>query len=304
VAVSLLTEIMHEAGTPPGVFNLLNGEGNVVGAALSSHPDVDMVAITGSLEAGRAVARAAADTVKRVQQELGGKGPNIILEDADLEAAVRGGVASCFFFSGQTCGAPSRMIVPERLVDRVIEIARDAAEKIRVGPPLEPGVDFGPVISRAQFDKVQRLIRIASEEGARLVAGGSGAPDGLDGGWYCRPTVFAGVQPSMTIAREEVFGPVLSILTYRDEEEAIEMANDSAYGLVGYVQSADIERAAAVASRIRCGYISVNYPPLNISVPHGGYRRSGNGRQWGAYGLAEYLELTAVVTPPTHKEAP
>ena len=297
IAVSILAEVMQAAGTPPGVFNLLHGEGTVVGTALCAHPDVDMAAITGSTAAGVAVAKAAADTVKRVQQELGGKGPNIILPDADLEAAVRGGVANCFFFSGQTCGAPSRMIVPKALLGRVIEIARDAAEKITVGPPEAPGVDYGPVISQAQFDKIQRLIGVAVEEGAELVAGGQGRPAGLSRGWYCRPTVFAGVTPAMTIAREEVFGPVLSILTYRDEDEAIEMANDSAYGLVGYVQGGDLERAARVAAQIRCGYVSVNYPPLNLSAPHGGYGRSGNGRQWGAWGLAEYLELTAVVSP-------
>lgn len=297
MAVSILGEVMDEAGVPPGVFNLLNGEGQVVGEALSAHPDVDMVAITGSTAAGVAVAKSAADTVKRVQQELGGKGPNIILADADLEAAVRGGVAGCFFFAGQTCGAPSRMIVPERLLDQVVAIARDAAERTRVGPPAAERTDFGPVISSAQFDRVQALIETAMAEGAQLVAGGPGRPEGLNRGYYCRPTVFAGVDPDMTIAREEVFGPVLSILTYRDEDEAVRIANDSVYGLVGYVQSGDLAHGAAVASRVRCGYVSLNYPPLNISVPHGGYRRSGNGRQWGRYGLAEYLELTSLVTP-------
>ena len=297
LAVGVLAEVMDEAGVPPGVFNLLHGEGAVVGAALAAHPGVDMVSITGSVAAGVAVAKAAADTVKRVQQELGGKGPNIILADADLEAAVRGGVASCFFFAGQTCGAPSRMIVPEALLDQVVAIARDAAERTRVGPPEQAGADFGPLISRAQWIRVQGLIETARAEGAELVAGGPGVPDGLDRGYYCRPTVFARVDPAMTIAREEVFGPVLSILTYRDEDEAVEIANDSAYGLVGYVQGRDIDRAAEVAGRIRCGYVSVNYPPLNISVPHGGFRRSGNGRQWGVHGLAEYLEMTSIVLP-------
>ena len=295
--MGVLAEVMDEAGVPPGVFNLLHGHGAEVGAGLSAHRGIDMISITGSTAAGVAVAKAAADTIKRVQQELGGKGPNIILADANLEGAVRGGVASCFFFAGQTCGAPSRMIVPEHLLDDVLAIARDAAEKTRVGHPEEPGVDFGPLISQAQFERVQSLIAIAMREGAQLVAGGPGRPEGLSKGYYCRPTVFAGVEPSMTIATEEVFGPVLSILTYRDEDEAVRIANDSAYGLVGYVQSGDVDRGARVASRVRCGYVSVNYPPLNISVPHGGYRHSGNGRQWGVHGLAEYLEMTSLVLP-------
>ena len=297
VAVSILGEVMHEAGVPKGVFNLLNGEGATVGAVLSSHPDVDMVAITGSASAGASVAKSAADTVKRVQQELGGKGPNIVLSDADLEKAVAVGVASCFFFGGQTCGAPTRMIVPEALLGRVIEIARAAADRVKVGPPDLPGVDYGPLISQAQFDKVQRLIKSGLDERAHLVAGGLGLPDGLDRGYYCRPTVFARVTPEMTIAREEIFGPVLSILTYRNEDEAIQIANDTDYGLVGYVQAGDVAHGARVAGQIRCGYVSVNYAPINISVPHGGYRRSGNGRQWAEYGVAEYLETTAIVLP-------
>jgi len=297
-AVGILTEVMHEAATPPGVFNLVQGEGETVGAAMASHPRVDLVAITGSTRAGVAVARAAAETVKRVLQELGGKGPNVILSDADLETAVRGGVLGCFFFAGQTCGAPSRMLVPEHLLEQVIEIAARTARAVKVGPPLTAGVDYGPVINRRQFDRVQRLIALGEQQGAQLIAGGCGRPEGLERGYYCRPTVFARVTSDMALAREEVFGPVLSILTYRDEEQAIRLANDCEYGLVGYVQSGDLQHGARVASRIRCGYVSVNYAPLDISVPHGGYRRSGNGRQWGEHGLSEYLEMTSLVLPP------
>jgi aldehyde dehydrogenase (NAD+) len=294
-AASIVAEIMHEAGVPNGVFNLLHGDGATVGAGLAAHPDIDMIAFTGSLSAGIAVARAAAETVKRVHQELGGKSANIILEDADLERAVRGGVAGCFFLAGQTCGAPSRMLVPEHLLDAVIAIARDAAQRLKVGPPEVAGTEMGPLISEAQFLRVQRYIRSGIDEGAMLVAGGPGRPEALARGYYCRPTVFAHVTPDMTIAREEIFGPVLTILTYANEEDAIRMANDSDYGLVGYVQSADRERGLRVAREIRAGYVSVNYPPLNIDVPHGGYRRSGNGRQWAEYGIAEYLEYKALV---------
>ncbi|MBL8550333.1 MAG: aldehyde dehydrogenase family protein [Hyphomonadaceae bacterium] len=298
VAVSILTEVIHEAGAPKGVFNLLNGEGATVGAAMAAHPDVDMVSITGSVAAGAAVAKAAADTVKRVHQELGGKGPNIILPGADLEAAVRGGLMGCFFMGGQTCGAPTRMLVPEGAQVEAVRLAREIAAGVKVGAPDAEGVLYGPAISKAQYEKVQRYIRIGIEEGAEIVVGGEGRPEGLAHGYYCRPTVFANVTPKMRIAQEEIFGPVLSIIAYRDVEEAIRIANDSVYGLVGYVQAREVAEGERVARRLRCGYVSVNYPPIDITMPHGGFKHSGNGRQWGEHGLAEYMELAAIVLPP------
>ena len=291
----LLAEVMHDADVPAGVFNLVNGDGAVAGHALASHPDVDMVSVTGSVRGGIAVAHAAADTVKRVQQELGGKSPNIILEDADFEKAVATGVVACFFHTGQTCGAPSRMLVPRAREAETIAIARAAADKMRVGDPNADGVDLGPLVNRAQFDRVQGYIQRGIEQGAELIAGGPGRPPGLNRGYYVRPTVFVRVTPGMAIAREEIFGPVLSILSYDDEEEAIRLANDTEYGLCGYVQSQDPEHAAAVAARLRAGYVSINYPPWTPLAPFGGFKRSGNGRQYAEYGLEEYLEIKAVV---------
>jgi aldehyde dehydrogenase (NAD+) len=296
VAVGLLTEVMHEAGVPPGVFNLINGTGAAVGERLTSHPDVDMVAFTGSTRSGAAVATSAAGTIKRVHQELGGKSPNIILTDADLEPAVASGVRSCFMLAGQTCGAPSRMFVHSTALERALEIAKRTAESMNVGDPRQPGIEFGPLVNRTQFDAVQRFIESGIASGARLVSGGLGRPDGLQRGYYCRPTVFADVTNVMAIGREEIFGPVLCIFSYEDEEDAIRQANDTTYGLVGYVQSGNLDHGRAVAARIRAGYVSVNYPPLDLSVPHGGFKRSGNGRQWSDYALDEYLEYVAIVT--------
>jgi aldehyde dehydrogenase (NAD+) len=291
----LFAEVLHEAGVPKGVFNMVNGTGPDVGARLSSHPDIDMVSFTGSTRAGIAIAKSAADTVKRVGQELGGKSANIILDDADFPEAVSKGVRSCFNNSGQACSSPTRMLVPEHRLDEVIAIARETAESVRVGPPSQDDVQMGPVINQSQFDKVQSMIRAGIEEGAQVVAGGPGRPKGLDRGYYVRPTVFARVTPDMRIAREEIFGPVLSIITYRDEDEAVAIANDTVYGLAGYVQSSNIEHARAIARRIRAGRIHINYPEMDRLAPFGGFKQSGNGRENGKYGLEEFTELKAMI---------
>ncbi|HHX4057742.1 MAG: aldehyde dehydrogenase family protein [Burkholderia contaminans] len=286
----LFAEILHEAGVPPGVFNLVHGYGHDVGDALSRHPDVDMVSFTGSTRAGVEVAKAAADTVKRVHQELGSKSPNLILPDADIEDAVMRGARSCFSNSGQSCNAPTRMLVHADHLALAEQAARREAERTVVGDPRSPETGIGPVVSRTQFDRIQHFIRLGIEEGATLVAGGPGRPDGLGDGFYVRPTVFSNVTPAMTIAREEIFGPVLSIMTYRTEEEAVALANDSVYGLAAYVQSKDIERARRVAARLRVGNVHINYPAWNPAAPFGGYKRSGNGREYAEFGLVEYLE--------------
>ncbi|WP_175700603.1 aldehyde dehydrogenase family protein [Burkholderia ambifaria] len=286
----LFAEILHEAGVPPGVFNLVHGYGHEVGDALSRHPDVDMVSFTGSTRAGIEVAKAAADTVKRVHQELGSKSPNLILPDADIEDAVTRGARSCFSNSGQSCNAPTRMFVHVDQLAAAEAAARAEAARTIVGDPRSPETDIGPVVSRTQFDRIQQLIQRGIDEGATLVAGGPGRPDGLGDGFYVRPTVFSNVTPDMTIAREEIFGPVLSILTYRTEDEAIALANDSVYGLAAYVQSKDLDRARRVAARLRVGNVHINYPPWNPAAPFGGYKRSGNGREYAEFGLVEYLE--------------
>jgi len=291
----LLAEIFAEAGVPAGVFNLVNGDGPTVGQAIASHPEVDMVSFTGSTRAGIEVARAAAPTVKRVTQELGGKSPNLILDDADLAAAVRGGLMGCTLNSGQSCNAPTRMLVPAARHDEAVEIARAAAESVTVGDPFAEGTRIGPVVSEAQWDKIQALIQKGIDEGATLITGGPGRPEGLERGWYVRPTIFANVRNDMTIAREEIFGPVLSILPYADEEEAIAIANDTAYGLSGYVSSGDLERAHRVARRIRAGQIALNGASPDFAAPFGGYKQSGNGREWGEIGFEEFLETKAVM---------
>ncbi len=294
----LFADVLHEAGVPPGVFNLVNGDGPTVGEALSAHPGIDMMSFTGSTRAGIAVAKAAADTVKRVAQELGGKSANIVLDDADLTKAVSGGVMQMMTNSGQSCNAPSRMFVPKAKNDQAIAIAKATAEKVKVTDPAAadagPG-SIGPVVSEVQFNKIQALIQKGIEEGATLVAGGLGRPEGFNRGYYVKPTVFANVTNDMTIAREEIFGPVLTMLTYDTEEDAIRMANDTVYGLSGYVQSGDIEHARKVASRIRSGNVHINGAGGDFSSPFGGYKQSGNGREWGDYGFEEFLETKAVL---------
>jgi aldehyde dehydrogenase (NAD+) len=291
----IFAEIMDAAGTPPGVFNLVNGTGADVGAPMSSHPGVDMVSFTGSTRAGILVAKAAAETVKRVAQELGGKSPNILLPDCDLEPAVKAGVLSCFSNSGQSCDAPTRMLVPADRHAEALEIARAAAESLVVGDPRQEGVDLGPVVSRTQFDKIQRLIQAGIAEDATLVAGGPGRPAHLDAGFYVKPTVFGHVRPEMRVAREEIFGPVLAILSYSDEEEAIRVANDSVYGLAAYVASRDLDHARKVASRLRAGTVNINYPAWDIRAPFGGYKQSGNGREYADFGIRDYLEVKGVI---------
>jgi aldehyde dehydrogenase (NAD+) len=290
----IFAEILHEAGVPAGVFNLINGLGPDVGAALSAHPGIDMISFTGSTRAGIDVAQRAAPTVKRVSQELGGKSPNIILEGADFQKAVAGGVAQVFSNSGQSCNAPTRMLVPRSRMDEAIAIAKAVAEKTRAGDPRAADTTIGPVVSSIQWDKIQALIRKGIEEGATLVAGGPGRPDGYDKGCYVRPTVFANVTNDMTIAREEIFGPVISILGYADEDEAVRIANDTPYGLAGYVYGGTVEHARKVARRLRAGNVNLNGVPNDRNAPFGGYKQSGNGREWGRFGLEEYLEVKAI----------
>jgi aldehyde dehydrogenase (NAD+) len=289
----IFAEIMAEAGVPAGVFNLVHGDGPGVGAALSSHPQVDMVSFTGSTRAGVEVARAAAPTVKRVHQELGGKSANIVLPSADLRAAVAGGVDAMMVNSGQSCNAPSRMLLPAARMDEAKTIAAEAAAANTVGTPAS-NARLGPVVSELQWGKIQRLIQAGIDEGATLVAGGTGRPDGLDDGYYVKPTVFADVTNDMTIAREEIFGPVLTMLAYDDVEQAIAVANDTDYGLAAYVQG-DLQEARDVASRLRAGQVYLNYPELDMTAPFGGYKQSGNGREWGAHAFGEFLEVKAVL---------
>ena len=293
LSAHLFAQILDEAGLPPGVFNLVNGAGPTVGAAISSHPDVAMVSFTGSTRAGIAVAIAAAPTVKRVTQELGGKSANIILKDADVEAAVKDGVITCFRNSGQSCDAPTRMLIPRSKIEAAIAAAKKAAEETKVGEPNLKG-SLGPLASKAQFEKVQTLIGKGMAEGAKLIAGGLGRPEGLNKGYFVKPTIFADVRNDMTIAREEIFGPVLCILAYEDEEDAIRIANDTPYGLSGYVTSGNIENARRIARRIRSGNVRVNGAKLDVSGCFGGYKQSGNGREWSEAGLEEFLELKAI----------
>jgi len=291
----LFAQVLHDAGVPPGVFNLVNGTGDKVGAAMSSHPDVDMVSITASTRAGALVAQAAAPTAKRVTQELGGKSPNILLPDADFASAVPKGVAAAFRNSGQSCSAPTRMIVPrERLVE-VEALARQAADAFILGDPSDEATQLGPIANAAQFKRIQSMIEAGIAEGAKLVAGGPGRPKHLPHGFFARPTVFSEVTPRMRIAREEIFGPVLAIQPYGDEEEAIAIANDTVYGLGSCVQSRDLARARRVAARIRAGQVHINYPEWSPFAAFGGYKQSGNGREYGVAGLEEYLETKTVL---------
>jgi len=289
----IFAEIMHAAGVPAGVFNLVNGDGPGVGAAISSHPDIDMVSFTGSTRAGIEVAKAAAPTVKRVAQELGGKSPNIILEDADFQSAVTGGVRSVMMNSGQSCNAPTRMLVPGQKMDEVIQIAKAAAESTTVGDP-KGNAQMGPVVSEVQFNKIQALIQKGIDEGATLVTGGVGRPEGLDKGYFVKPTIFANVTNDMTIAKEEIFGPVVSILGYDTLDQAIEVGNDTEYGLAAYV-SGSLDKAREVAGKLRAGQVSINGGGGDLMAPFGGYKMSGNGREWGDFGFIEFLEVKAML---------
>jgi aldehyde dehydrogenase (NAD+) len=289
----LFAEILHAAGVPPGVFNLVNGEGPAAGAALAAHPDIAMVSFTGSTRGGVAVAAAAAPTVKRVTQELGGKSANIILEDANFELAVKEGVQACFRNTGQSCDAPTRMLIPSGKMPLAADVAKRAAQEIKVADAAAKG-SMGPLANRAQFEKVQRMIQKGIEEGATLVTGGMGRPEEVRKGYFVKPTVFTDVRNDMAIAREEIFGPVLSIIAYDDEEDAVRLANDTVYGLSGYVTSGDIERAKRVAKRIRSGNVHINGARIDFAGCFGGYKQSGNGREWSAAGLEDYLELKAI----------
>jgi len=290
----IFAEIMHAAGVPAGVFNLVHGDGPTVGAAISSHPEVDMVSFTGSTRAGIEVARNAAPGVKRVAQELGGKSPNIVLDDAAFAKGVGRGVASMMVNSGQSCNAPSRMLVPKKRMGEAIAVAREAASQVTVGDP-NGNAQLGPVVSKVQWDKIQGLIQKGIDEGATLVIGGTGRPEGLDKGYYVKPTVFANVNNDMTIAREEIFGPVLSILGYDTLDEAIAIGNDTEYGLAGYVQADDLAKAHDVARKIRAGQVSINGAGGDMTAPFGGYKKSGNGREWGDYAFHEFLETKAIL---------
>jgi aldehyde dehydrogenase (NAD+) len=287
-------QVCHDAGVPAGVFNLVNGTGPDVGARMSSHPDVDMVSFTGSTRAGTAVAAAAAPTVKRVAQELGGKSPNIILPSADLEAAVKAGVAGCFGNTGQSCDAPTRMFIHRSQHDQALEFARAAADEVVVGDPRDEGTTMGPLISKLQFDKVQRLIQAGIEEGATLVCGGLGRPAGMNRGWFVKPTIFGHVTNEMTVSREEIFGPVLAILPYDSIDDAVRMANDTPYGLAAYI-AGSVEEAKPVARRLRAGTVNLNYPDWDTFAPFGGYKQSGNGREYADWGIHDFCEVKGVV---------
>ena len=291
----LFAEILDAAGVPAGVFNLVNGDGPVVGGTLSAHPDVDMMSFTGSTRAGVEVAKNAAPTVKRVAQELGGKSANIILDDADFGKAISRDVFGLVTNSGQSCNAPTRMLVPMSRMDEAAAVAKAAAEKVKVGDPNAEDTMIGPVVSEVQYNKIQALIQAGIDEGARLETGGTGRPDGLNAGFYIKPTVFSHVTNDMTIAQEEIFGPVLTMIGYEDEEDAIRIANDTVYGLSGYISSENTDRAKNIARKIRTGNIHLNGAPADQNAPFGGYKQSGNGREWGRYGLEEFLETKAIM---------
>lgn len=291
----IFAEVMEAAGVPKGVFNLVNGNGPDVGQIMAGHPDVDMVSFTGSTRAGIIVAKTAADTVKRVAQELGGKSANIILPDADFETAVTKGVEGCFGNTGQSCDAPTRMLVPADRHDEALAIAKTAAAAFKVGDPRSEDTVLGPVVSQLQYDKIQRLIESGIKEGATLVTGGLGRPEGLNRGYYIRPTVFGHVTPDMTVSREEIFGPVLSVISYQDEDDAVRIANDTVYGLAAYIQSENVENARAVAARMRAGSVYLNYPDWDTNSSFGGYKQSGNGREYADFGIHDFLETKSIV---------
>jgi len=294
MSAMLFAEFVDQAGFPQGVFNLVNGEGAVVGEALSQHPDVDMMSFTGSTRAGTAVSRAAAATVKRVSLELGGKSPNIVFADADLEEAIARSLAHCFENTGQSCNAPTRMLVERSVYDKAVELARKEAEGTKVGDPAEEGDHIGPLSSSIQFEKVQKLIQKGIDEGARLVAGGPGRPEGFTEGDFVKPTVFADVNNDMTIAREEIFGPVLAMIPFDTEEEAIAIANDTPYGLAAYIQTGNPERAKRVARKLRAGMVQINGTSRAPGSPFGGYKQSGNGREGGKWGLEDFMEVKLI----------
>lgn len=294
LSAQLFAEFVDEAGFPPGVFNMIHGTGAMIGDALTGHPEVDMVSFTGSTRAGIQIAKSAAETVKRVSQELGGKSANIVFADSGLEAAVTRGVLHCFGNTGQSCNAPTRMLVEASAYEEAVAIAAKTAQSVTLGDPMEKGPHLGPVVSKAQFDKIQRLIQIGIDEGARLVAGGVGRADGFERGFYVKPTIFADVHNDMTIAREEIFGPVLVMIPFTDEGEAIRIANDTPYGLAGYIQSGDLARARRVARKLRAGSIYLNGAGQDYCSPFGGYKQSGNGREWGAFGLHDFLEIKVI----------
>ncbi len=294
LSAQLFAEFIDEAGFPTGVFNMVHGTGAMIGDALTGHPEVDMVSFTGSTRAGIQIAKSAADTVKRVSQELGGKSANIVFADAGLEAAVTRGILHCFGNTGQSCNAPTRMLVEASAYDAAVEIAARVAAGVKLGDPMEKGPHLGPVVSKAQFDKIQALIKAGIDEGAQLVAGGLGRAEGFDRGYYVKPTIFAHVHNKMTIAQEEIFGPVLVMIPFADEAEAIQIANDTPYGLAGYIQSSDLERARRVARKIRAGSIYLNGAGQDYCSPFGGYKQSGNGREWGVFGLHDFLEIKVI----------
>jgi aldehyde dehydrogenase (NAD+) len=294
LSAQLFAEFIDEAGFPTGVFNMVYGTGAMIGEALTGHPDVDMVSFTGSTRAGIQIAKSAAETVKRVSQELGGKSANIVFADSGLEAAVTRGVLHCFGNTGQSCNAPTRMLVEASVYDEAVAIAAKVAQSVTLGDPMDKGPHLGPVVSKAQFDKIQGLIQVGIDEGARVVAGGVGRADGFDRGYYVKPTVFAGVHNDMTIAREEIFGPVLVMIPFKDEADAVRIANDTPYGLAGYIQSGDLERARRVARKVRAGSVYLNGNGQDYCSPFGGYKQSGNGREWGAFGLHDFLEVKVI----------
>jgi len=298
IQTRIVTEALHAADVPPGVFNIVTGRGDVVGAEISAHPDVNKVSFTGSTAVGKTILRVAADTLKRVTLELGGKSPVVVLDDADFDEAVPLALDAGFMNSGQACIAGTRILVPQHRLAEFETRVRDIVARTQAGDPRDPQTTIGPMVSHKQWERVQRYIRIGIEEGARLIAGGEGRPEGLDAGWFVRPTVFSDVTNDMAIAREEIFGPVLSILTYRDEEEAIAIANDTHYGLQAYVLSADVRRAHAVASRIEAGRVLVNTLAHDPAAPFGGLKQSGIGREYGVYGLEAFLETKAVLNVP------
>ena len=294
LSAQIFAECMDEAGFPTGVFNMVHGTGAAIGDALTSHPEVDMISFTGSTRAGVQIAKSAADTVKRVCQELGGKSANIVFADCDLEAAVERGVLHCYENAGQSCNAPTRMLVEQSVYDQAVEIAVRVAKDVKQGDPMDKGPHFGPVVTKMHFDKIQRLIQAGIDEGAQLVAGGTGRSDGFERGYYVKPTVFAGVHNAMIIAQEEVFGPVLAMIPFKDEAEAIAIANDSPYGLAAFVQTGDQERARRISRKMRAGTVSINGASQDYMAPFGGYKQSGNGREYGEYGLRDFLEIKVI----------